>query len=234
MLTVKEAKEEIVFFVNENGFPESSNFYDFVMKFEDENKLRIFYKEDIDFDDEGEIVDNSKYLIKYEKINRPAIVLNESFDTEEEAEDFCFDRIYNYDFQKSCENTIYFASEKDCENDIIGMMAETENIDTNVAASIFRKSKIVFEGRKQQQIEINRKYTEQKAKINLLVPIEAEKILIDEDFKKDLVTAKQLTSVQKSNAQSKAFTDLLKRQGIEAIKSDFWRVFRIVKSKIEY
>ena len=61
-----------------------------------------------------------------------------------------------------------------------------------------------------------------------------EKILIDEDFKKDLVTAKQLTSVQKSNAQSKAFTDLLKRQGIEAIKSDFWRVFRIVKSKIEY
>jgi hypothetical protein len=233
MLTVKEAKEEIVFFVNENGFPESTDFYDFVMRFEDENKLRVFYKEDIDFDDEGEILDNSKYCIRFEKVNRPAIVLNESFDTEEEAEDFCFDRVYNYDFQNSCENTSYFESEAYCENDIIEMLAENERIDKEVAASIFRKSKIVFEGRKQQQIRINQAYNEQKAKINSLVPIEAEKITIDEQFVNELIAAKSLTSSIKSDAQSKAFTSLLIRQGIE-IKSDFWKVFRIVKSKVNY
>jgi len=233
MLTVKEAKEEIVFFVNENGFAESTDFYDFVMRFEDEDKLRVFYKEDIDFDDEGEIIDNSKYCIRFEKVNRPAIILNVSFDTEEEAEDYCFDRVFNYDFQNSCENTSYFESEADCENDIIEMLAENERIDKEVATSIFRKSKIVFEGRRQQQIRITQAYNEQKAKINSLVPIEAEKITIDEQFVNELIEAKKMTGSIKSDAQSKAFTSLLIRQGIE-IKSDFWKVFRIVKSKVNY
>lgn len=62
---------------------------------------------------------------------------------------------------------------------------------------------------------------------------EADSITVDEQFIADVKAASLLSGVEKSNRSASAFKALLERNGIEKIESDFWTVYRRVKSSIK-
>lgn len=62
---------------------------------------------------------------------------------------------------------------------------------------------------------------------------EALTIIIDEDFKTALAWAAEATGNEKSDRMASAMKGLLSRNNIAEIKTDFWKVFRILKSKAE-
>jgi len=232
MTTVFEAKTETIWVIGENGHPKETNFYDWVMNFQDENRLTVEFFEDLD----PENYSNGVYKLRYHRVNRPSVLLDELFETEEAAEDEKFDRILRYDFERSIENTSYFHSIEDAENDIVETIENKYNIDKEVAASIYRKKKIVDSIRAERdavrQKEWAKEAAERKSWLEKSVPAEAESIMIDEDFKAAVKSASLLTGKIKSEAMATAFNHLLYRQKFGEIKSDFWQVFRILKAKI--
>jgi hypothetical protein len=239
ILKANEAKQQLIWFVNENGFSQEESLFDFVYRFEDENKLGYRLYEDYEIDEEtGKIVDFSKYRIYFNRVNRASEYIHEEFDSEEEAEDYLFNAVFNHDFQanKTFEiSTEYFESEEEAEDSIIELIADTENIDKNVAESYFNKKKLVYK-RRAEYAKIHReKINAENAKRNLFISenigAEIESIAIDDNFKMDMEAAAKLQSKEKSRLQELAFSALLKRNNVE-IKTDFWQVFRSVKNKL--
>lgn len=238
MTTVKEAQETTIYIVNRNNMIEETNLYDHVMNFESENKLTSEYHEDEEIDEEtGTITDNGKWRLRYHRVNRPSHLLDEEFETEEEADDEIFDRIYRIDFERANEDTLYFYSEEEARRDIIYVMSGEFDIDKDVAANIYRKQVIVFEERKKRAAILQAKATaernERVAYLSKAVPEEAASIVIDDQFKQDIEAADLLAGMEKNNAHAASMKGLLSRNNIEKINSDFWQVFRILKAKAE-
>ncbi len=64
-----------------------------------------------------------------------------------------------------------------------------------------------------------------------LIEAEAASIKIDEEFKKAVAWAYEVTGEEKSKRSASALKGLLSRNNIEKINTDFWTVFRILKNK---
>jgi len=64
-----------------------------------------------------------------------------------------------------------------------------------------------------------------------LVKMEARTITIDEQFREALLWASEATGNEKSERCASAMKGLLSRNNIELVKSDFWKVFRILKAR---
>lgn len=91
--------------------------------------------------------------------------LIESFDTEEEAVDFIFERIYQYDFLPDDQrNTCYFDSEEEAMSELIESYAARYNIDFTVAESYYKHSLKATELREKKELDERRKNAEISAK----------------------------------------------------------------------
>ena len=64
------------------------------------------------------------------------------------------------------------------------------------------------------------------------VPIEADSILIDDEFKNAVKWAEEARGYEKSKRMTSAMKGLLERVGKDKIDTDFWQVFRILKSRL--
>lgn len=69
-------------------------------------------------------------------------------------------------------------------------------------------------------------------KSNMVID-EATSIIIDDQFSADMAKGEQLIGKEKSARMASAMKGLLQRNNIVEIKSDFWKVFRILKAKAE-
>lgn len=103
----------------------------------------------------------------------PKVIM--TFDTEEEAADFLFDRIYKYDFLNDDQrDTEYFSSEEDALEAIVERMADHWNVSLDVASSIIRKHRRIDEAREQLEADLLAKAAEEKAlkqeRINRVAP----------------------------------------------------------------
>lgn len=239
MTTINKAKEEIVYIIDENMMIIPISWYDHVMNFQDREKvLSAEYVEDIEIDEETEeVTDNSYWGLRYSQINRRSIMLTDRFDSEEEAEDEIFDRICKYDFEKSNESTMFFLTPENAEEDIIETIADRNDIDKVVAASIYDKQKKVFAARQIKdaihRANVTKEYAERKAWLAIEVPKEAASIVIDDEFKTAIKWAEEVKGNEKSTRMASAMKGLLARNNKEKIETDFWQVIRILKSKAE-
>lgn len=236
MTTVKKAKETEIWIIK-NSFPEKTNLYDWVMNFEDEDKLIITHDEEPEKDDTGNWYDsNNEWKVIFKPVNRNSRFI-QIFESEEEAEDFCFNRIFEYDFNEPNEDTSYFYSEKEAEDFIIERLADNLQIDLDVAKHIYRKSKIVFDIRKKRDAEHRAKITAEhearKKWLSVEIPKEAASLTIDEQFKAAVRWADEATGNEKSQRSASALKGLLERNGKAKIDSDFWQVYRILKAQTE-
>lgn len=238
-MTINKAKEEIVYIIDENMMIIPISWYDHVMNFQDREKvLSAEYVEDIEIDEETEeVTDNSYWGLRYSQINRRSIMLTDRFDSEEEAEDEIFDRICKYDFEKSNESTMFFLTPENAEEDIIETIADRNDIDKIVAASIYGKQKKVFKARQIKDAihrsKATKEYKEHKAWLGVEVPKEAANIVIDDEFKNAIKWAEEAKGNEKSTRMASAMKELLARNNKEKIETDFWQVIRILKSKAE-
>ena len=234
MTTIKEAQSTEIWVIGENGLPEETNLYSWVMNFEDrEKKMNV----EMQIENEFEPDEYIQYRVRYSPMNRHSHLVDDIFETEEEALDWIFNRIFTYDFEKASgwANTEYFYGEKEAENAIIERMADNDSIDIDVAKSIFSKmQKVVIRRAELDKIhraKIDKEYQERKAFLAVEIPKEAESITIDQSFKDAVKSAGLLTKDEKSRAMTAALKGLLSRNGKNEIKTDFWQVLRILKNK---
>lgn len=159
-----------------------------------------------------------------------------SFDNEVDAEMFLYDCKENYVQEKNWDAPCIFYTEEEAQNDLIQSIADNDGIDKDVAASIYRKSKIVKERRayldKLTREKATAEYEARKARLAIEVTAEAASLVIDDEFKQAVKEASLLSGNEKSNKCASALKGLLQRNGKDKIESDFWQVFRIIKAKI--
>jgi len=225
--TAKEAKETTVFVFNYKGEIEKTNLFDHVMQSNDETTSPRgvepikFYEEVGDYfryKQTGEDVDPEDEDVKGSDIEEYSIFFvykwyfgkkkeQARFETEEEAEQYLFEWVYDYDFQTDVQrSTMYFFTEEEAEED----MAEMEGLSVDVWRSIERKRKLV------EEVKEVRRYAERKEKekrLNDLANIYAKDIeLIHGENRKETQTriSQQLGRIE---------------------KDVFWRVINIVRAK---
>lgn len=167
--------------------------------------------------------------------NHPAYT-GTSFNNEEDADLYYYERCQWYITEKNWDAPYPYYSEEEAENDIIERMADCDSIGKDVAASIYRKSKIV-KGAREVAAKIHREKVTadikaRKTRLSIEVPAEAESLKIDEQFKAAVKWANEATGNEKSQRSSSALKGLLERNGKAKIDSDFWQVYRILKNKI--
>jgi len=168
--------------------------------------------------------------------NHPAYT-GTSFDNEEDAELYYYERCQWWVLEKNWDAPTYYFSEEEAENDIIERMADIDSIDKDVAASIYRKSKIVKEARemadKIHRAKVTAEHEARKRRLAIEVPAEAASLVIDEQFKAAVRWANEATGQDKSQRSASALKGLLERNGRTEITSDFWQVYRILKAQTE-
>jgi hypothetical protein len=168
--------------------------------------------------------------------NHPAYT-GTSFDNEEEADLYYYERCQWYISEKNWNAPCQYDSEEEAENGIIERMADNDSIDKEVAASIYRKSKIVKEAReiaaKIHPAKVTAEYEARKARLAIEVPAEAASLTIDEQFKAAVKWANEASGNEKSQRSASALKGLLERNGRTEITSDFWQVYRILKAQTE-
>jgi len=241
IMTAKEAKTTTVFFINYDeklAKVKSSSYYDFVRTFEDsDTHSKPYFVEDISKNEiTGNYEDNGQWCVMYTD-NRESYLLDDDFNNEEEAEDYCFEKLERTDFKYSNESTVYFNTEGAAENEIIKSMVDELNIDKDVAANIFRKQNIVNEKRTEQnlihRLKINKENEVRKSYLIPAVLAEAHSLKIDTEFIEGVKKLKFLTKTEKSKLSQSLLKGLLQRNNKQKIDSDFWQVLRILKVKAE-
>lgn len=74
---------------------------------------------------------------------------------------------------------------------------------------------------------------ERKDAVKKAVADEAATISLDEQFTADVKAASLLQGEEKSKRSAAAMKGLLERKGIEKIATDFWKVYRMLKSQVK-
>ncbi len=156
-----------------------------------------------------------------------------SFDNEEDAELYYYERSEWYVSEKNWNAPQYFGSKEEAEADLIQTIADGESIDFKVAQSIYRKAQKVAARRAELKAIAQAEHTKRRAEIKAAVPIEADSIAIDDEFKTGVQEMVSLAGGLKSKHAEKIMAELLSRNGRTAIESDFWQVFRILKARAE-
>lgn len=173
---------------------------------------------------------NGKYEVRarYFNCNNKSSLV-EGFDSEEEAELFIYERLEWYIQEKNWDAPIFCATYQDA----ITEMANGLDRDEAVITRYLSISKITATRQAAERLEFQIKDRARKDAIEILIPIEAAAIEIDNRFIVDMQMAAKMSGNEKSNYCRNSFSLLLERNNITGINSDFWRVFRILKSKAE-
>ncbi len=161
--------------------------------------------------------------------NYPAFV--QSFETIEEAEEENFRLLYEYDFLTDDQRSTWYTQDYE--------EAEIEASEImEISVECFRSynkhkalaNQIKAERTEKARIEREKQGEDLKTKIRE----EANKIVVDEQFKQDVKKVYDELQVgeNKSKGLSVAFNGLLSRNNIVKITTDYWQVFRIINAKI--
>lgn len=156
-----------------------------------------------------------------------------TFDKEEDAELYYYERSEWYVQEKNNNAPIVYNSIEEAEEEIIQSIKDGEGIDFDVAKSIYAKIKKVAVRRAELKAIAAAEYQKRKEEKDAAVPGEAAAIDIDEEFEEGIKAMANMSGKSKSEYADKIFNDLLKRKGIPFIKSDYWKVFRILKTRAE-
>jgi hypothetical protein len=218
--TVKEAKEQKIFVIDSSNGVEETNLYDFVMESAEEttspvgvmNKLHIRHEDYSCRYGQLDSVNNDEGLFEVWMWGPSGhgSQFVDSFETEEAAEDFIFQRTYDYDFLSDDQrNTMYFDSYEEAMQDVIQLYAEENNIDIPVAESIMRHMRCadkIKEARKQKAIEAAKIKSERDSKLAAIYAETLTKIE-GESYKE---TAKRLSDAIGQRIESGIFHKAVK------------------------
>lgn len=171
----KELKEQIgmreftrIKFITEGFTIESDNLYDFVMKSAEEttSPVGVMPKLHIRHED---------YSCRYNKINDvnnseglyevwiwgpsgSGQTLLDSFETEEEAEDYIFDRTYEYDFATDDQrDTTFYYTIEEAQSELIQRYVDLWEVSYEVASQILHHQKIADQIRKDREVKAKEK-----------------------------------------------------------------------------
>ena len=221
-ITAKEARETTVFVIEDQADPQvvQTTLYDHIMASAEETtsprgvERKLHFKEveqqcscwndsEDTFSPECEKCYRGYELVYkvYEWVGQKA-ALHEVFDYVEQAEDFIFQRTYNFDFWKDDQRyTEWYDTYEDAYNEVIRLFAEANYIDIPVAANIKRKQELLKQLRIQQDIE--RKQAEME-RINNIAALYTKVIepIEGESYKE---TAKRLSNAIGSRIEKKVF-----------------------------
>jgi hypothetical protein len=173
-MTKKEAQNEVIYTINSDLRIEENNLYDFVMESAEKTtsprgvEMKLHIREN---QEEGTF---DVYNWGFRGQN---LTLVQSFDTEEEAEDFIFERTFQYDFIADDQrNTCYFYTKEHAIESLIEIMADKYGIYEYVAKSILRHQLKADELRVIKEKEHAKKIEEYNERVHQLVPIYAKLI----------------------------------------------------------
>lgn len=158
--------------------------------------------------------------------NHPAYT-GYSFESEEEANLYYYERCEWFINEKNWDAPLFHSTEDEAITDFVNSVDRGED----VIRRYLSISKITAAKAAQRRAQIEKENEERRQRLAIEVPKEAATISVDDEFLKDMEAAKIFSSKEKSKQQAQAFSRLLIRQKIE-IQTDFWQVFRIIKSKI--
>lgn len=230
MTTVKEAKETKIFIIEDERI-RATTLYDFVMISAEEttsprgveNKLHIREKEQqcSCYNTDNDTYDGQcpKCYMGVETVYEvwnwgfrgqfPKLI--ETFDTVTQAEDFIFDRTYQYDFLEDCCRSIFFCYTYDeAMDDLIQTMMDRYYIDRDVAVSVIHHMDCVEKIKEKQAMERIQQAQEQKEKRERLVEIYSEGIerIEGEKFKE---TANRVSQLLGERIDSSIFWLIVKK-----------------------
>jgi len=247
-ITAKQAQETEIFYIDSTykrgeliDFKiDSDNLYNFVMRSAEETtspvgvmgKLHIRHE---DYSCRYGLLnsvknDESKYEVwKWESNSKGTFY--EEFETEEEADDYVFDMVYNYDFAKDDQrNTCYYDSEQEAIEALIECIAENWRIGIESAKSYYRRSQIVANERQNRIIAANAKRLAEKREYEVKresgVKEEVSKLIpFCSQFKQQYAAACELTGMEKNNACASIMKQIIEVSGIGKVHY-FWEDFR--------
>ena len=151
----------------------------------------------------------------------------DTYQTEEEANLFMWERAEWYVINKNWDAPCFYGTEAEAITDLADRLEKAyEVIERYLSFCAYCRKKEA-----ERKKEWSRQYEAQKAALNIEIEKEAALIEPDSEFQEALKKASKLSSEAKSEALSAAFITLLNRLGHGKIKSDFWKVFRIVSKK---
>ena len=215
-MTANEAKKTIIFFVeSRNGeySIESNNLYDFVMQSAEETtsprgaerQLHIRhsnYPASRSYAHKAVPTEEDTFEVWTWGASGRHPQLIESFDTEDAAEDFIYQRTFEYDFLSDDQRpTGYFDTEEDAMSELIEIIAADLGISFEAAASYYRHSLTAADLRDQKALAADRK---EDARINVIASIYANRItkIEGESYKQ---TAARLSAAIGERIESKVF-----------------------------
>ena len=229
--TAKQAQATEIFFV-ESTFRkgklvdfkvEGDNLYDFVMKSQTLGETgSLFVKEN----EEEETFEVRRFGFRG---NGSKVIT--TFETEEEAEDYVFNSVYDYDFYKDDQrDTQYFYTEEDAEECMIERISESWNLDKDVVKSYLRHLEIVTNAKNERRIKAETERLaakkEYEAKKEVGVKEEVSKLIpFCSQFKTQYSEISKLSGMDKNNACAKLMKDIIEVSGIGKVHY-FWEDFR--------
>ncbi|HPI43691.1 MAG TPA: hypothetical protein PLH91_00535 [Tenuifilaceae bacterium] len=139
--------------------------------------------------------------------------LIDSFKTLEDAEDFIFNKTFEYDFSNdNNRSTLYFDTQEEAELEIIQRYADNWSVGLEVAKSILKKKKVVDEIKEQREFEEQLRIAEQRKinqeRINKLAEVYASMIEPQKETFKE--TASRLGEVIGEKIEKEVFFTAVK------------------------
>lgn len=150
----------------------------------------------------------------------------ETFNTQEEAEHYLFERKEDYMLENVC-TPAYFNTYEEAAADLAEVTGKTTAVITRYLGIVR-----MIEVRQAEQRASDERHRAIRNKwLETAAPAEANKIAIDDSFRSDVQAAYKLSSRAKSEALAAATSSLLERIGY-TITTDFWKVSRILIEKV--
>ena len=237
--TAKEARENVVYVV-EDGKVVETNLYDHVMKSAEETttprgvgmvlhieETTADVWEDVLFDGEEAsmlVGQETKYNVRRWGHCGKGSMLLDTFDTEEDADDYIFQNVYENAFARDDHRNTFYSIYKDA---AIAELAESLELDFETVESIMKHEELkvrIIEKRDAKRREIEEKIKQDKETI---VKDEVSKLLISiTEYHKEMYSeALKLTGMDKNNAYANLMKKIIKDSGVEKVKY-FWEDFR--------
>lgn len=151
-----------------------------------------------------------------------------SFDNEEDAELYYYERSEWYISEKNWDAPIWHSTYDEAITDFANSLEKSED----VVRRFLKLSAITARKAAEHRAEMTKQNDERKAWLAVEVPKEADSIIIDEEFKAAVKWAEEVRGNEKSTRMASAMKGLLARNNKENIETDFWKVIRILKSKV--
>lgn len=251
-MTIQEAKETTIYFVTptENSYNiEKDTYYNAVMNtdelvntptgirnkyFVEEQRIALYTngentitesEYDSDMDDYYYMGEDVKYRLAYWSFNKTHTI--GLYDNEEDAEEELFGIKESY-FDTADDSMHFFSY-----NEIMAFVSEEWNIPMAAVESYFKHKQQVENRRAEIKKQNELIYKQQKEKLKQDIYNEANNIIVDDVFRAELqnVYDTLLQGENKSKKLSIAFNELLQRNNIEKIKTDYWQVFKVISKK---